>query len=219
MKHFMLTVVSLFFFAIVFNSCKHTVPVNTYCFEREVLPIITSNCNFSGCHNANDAAGGYILDSYANIVKHGVVRGNAAASSLYQSILPGANEHMPTSPYPALDDMSINRIKTWINEGARNTSGCNAACNAVGYTFSKDVLPILRINCYGCHSTVAAPDFGGGYELSDYATISDLGLNGLLVRSIEHDPLISGMPKSLAQLTTCQINTIKKWVAAGAPNN
>jgi hypothetical protein len=203
----------------IFFSCKHDVPKSTYCFEREILPIIKSNCANGGCHSAADASGGYVLDGYDNIIKKGVIPGNAAASKLYTCLFSTASDPMPNGTYPLLDDKSKEMIKTWINEGAMNRAGCTPPCIPNSASFSKDVQPILRTNCYGCHNAASANDFGAGYVMEDYTTITDIALNGDLIIGIEHDPSTSGMPKYLKKLTDCQISVIKKWVADGAPNN
>jgi hypothetical protein len=221
MKNLFVTAAGAIILIAVLNACKHDIPKNTYCFEREILPLIKSNCTQSGCHNSYDSAGGgYVLDGYSSIMKLGIVPGNADASLIYTSLLSSAPHPMAPAPYPLLDDKCREMIKTWINEGAMNTAGCTADCNSGSYTFSKNVMPLIKVNCYGCHNAVAAPDFGGGIELSDYSTIKDQSVSGDLIKSIEHDPSVfSGMPKGLAQLTDCQISIIKKWVADGAPNN
>ena len=39
-------------------------------FVKDILEVITSNCSYSGCHNAASAAEGIILNNYANIINN-----------------------------------------------------------------------------------------------------------------------------------------------------
>ena len=55
------------------------------CFERDVLPIFTSNCTMSGCHDVSGHREGFIFTSYAG-VSRGVVPGDPAASIIYRMI-------------------------------------------------------------------------------------------------------------------------------------
>lgn len=221
MKKIIFYSISILLLIVFFIGCKHEPVKNTYCFEKEILPIVKTNCANAGCHDIYDSTAGYVLDSYSSIIKKGIVIGNAAASLLYKTMLSTATQHVAVNPYPVLDTKSIEMISTWINEGALNFSGCNETCiSNTTASFSNDVMPLMRTYCYGCHNAIAAPDFGGGTELSNYATIQSQSLTGQLIPSIEHNPSVfSGMPKGLAKLSNCQINIIKKWVAAGAPNN
>jgi hypothetical protein len=43
-------------------------------FEKDVLPILTSNCAYSGCHNAASAKDGIVLDNYANVIRTGKIK-------------------------------------------------------------------------------------------------------------------------------------------------
>ena len=55
------------------------------CFEADVLPIFQSNCAKAGCHDAISRKEGVILDSYANIIRNGIVPNNATNSETVQS--------------------------------------------------------------------------------------------------------------------------------------
>ena len=57
-------------------------------FEKDVLPIITANCAYSGCHNAASKKDGIILDNYNNVIKTGKIKtGNASGSKLYEVMI------------------------------------------------------------------------------------------------------------------------------------
>ena len=88
-------------------------------------------------------------------------------------------------------------------------------CHTITVTYSNSVVPILTASCNGCHSS-SSPQ--GGIILDTYAKASQYANSGLLYGVISHT---SGwpMPKGGAKIDDCSIAKIKKWAAAGAPNN
>lgn len=104
-------------------------------------------------------------------------------------------------------------------EEATETS---AAAGNSGRTvsFSNDVWPIFQANCSGCHGA------SGGLNLASYDTLMAGGRHGMVIvpGDAESSRLVqyveSGrMPPSGNRLSTEEIQTIKDWVNAGAPNN
>jgi cytochrome c len=93
--------------------------------------------------------------------------------------------------------------------------------------YTTRVLPILKANCYKCHS---GPTPKGGLSLETKAGMLKGGMDGsvlvpgdpkksLIVRLIRHegpadDPM--PMPKGGAKLSDADIATITEWVKAGA---
>jgi hypothetical protein len=92
-------------------------------------------------------------------------------------------------------------------------------CTTINPTYSLMVQPIISANCYSCHSTANSAVSGGGNQLDSYAKLKVFVDNGKLVGTISHSAGFSPMPKNSAKLNDCDINKIKAWVAAGAPNN
>jgi hypothetical protein len=88
-------------------------------------------------------------------------------------------------------------------------------CDTITVTYSKSVLPILTASCNGCHSS---PSGQGGIILDTYAKASQYANSGLLYGVISHTSGLP-MPKGGAKIDDCSIAKIKKWAAAGAPNN
>src|ERR1022692_2966334 len=129
------------------------------CFQRDILPMLQSNCAMSGCHNAASAHKGYIYTSYATIMAKGIVAGNYNVSTTYTEI---ASRQMPKSPVPAFDSTQLSLLKRWINNGAHDDTDCMAICDTTKFTFASAIVPILRNNCYSCHATVSAATTGGG---------------------------------------------------------
>lgn len=232
---------TLFLLGVVFTlaACKHQVevtpsppgqnnnnngtptgpnPVDTaLCFERDILPLFISNCARSGCHDANSRQDGYVFTTYQTITAKNFVAGNARATKLYKAITENDPEdRMPLAPAPPLSTAQIALIERWINEGAQNTTGCATACDTADFSFSTGVRPVLNTYCSGCH---AGPGASGGVMLDSHAGAAAAAANGRLVGAVSHAAGYSPMPKNGAKLSDCQITRIRKWAAAGAPNN
>ena len=200
---------------------KSTNPVDTtktntsdtgICFERDILPIFISNCTKSSCHDATTHAEGYVLDNYHDIVQTGILPGDAAASAIYQSMTT-AEDIMP--PSGALASTQTNLIKQWINAGALDSGACKSVCDTNNFAYSSGISPMIQLYCVGCHSIASGP----AGNLADYYTLRTIALNGHLVGDISHLPGYDPMPKGSIQLSDCQITQVKKWIAAGTPNN
>jgi mono/diheme cytochrome c family protein len=111
----------------------------------------------------------------------------------------------------------IRLVANWINQGARNTSGCAPDCDSSNITYSGKVRSILQTHCLGCHTGSTAT--GGFIALDTYQAVKDQVDFGALQGVIEHAPGFSAMPKNSAKLSDCKITIIRKWIEAGAPNN
>jgi mono/diheme cytochrome c family protein len=205
-------------------GCKHQIPElpiapgDTVCFESVILPMLQTNCAKSGCHDAATRADGYQLDSYANIVRRGVNAGSANSSKIYEVIAEdNPASRMPPPPNAPLTATQQALIAKWINQGARNTSGCGSACDTLTFTYNAKVKPILQTYCYACHSGTATS--GAGIKLDSYDELRAFVDPGTLLETITHAPGASPMPKGAPKLNACNIATLRKWIDAGAPNN
>ncbi len=94
-------------------------------------------------------------------------------------------------------------------------------CNIDSISFSQSIVPILQINCYGCHSNSAAGVAGAGISFEGYSNVAGYLNNNseLFINSISHEPGVSPMPKGGAKLPECAINQIKSWIDDTYPNN
>jgi mono/diheme cytochrome c family protein len=92
----------------------------------------------------------------------------------------------------------------------------NTACDTAAVKYSTSVLPVLSSNCINCHGG-AAPSAGIG--LDSYAGVKTQVDNGRLWGAVAHNPGYSPMPKNSNKLNTCNLEKIRIWIAAGAPNN
>src|SRR5436305_10583256 len=68
------------------------------------------------------------------------------------------------------------------------------ACDTTNVSLAKDLVPIMVVNCYNCHSAVNAPVVGDNYNLEDYNTLvtfvdTTCGC-GQLIASIQHSAVL-----------------------------
>lgn len=183
------------------------------CFESSVLPIFVSSCAITKCHNAASHKEGYVLDSYANIIKRGVKPGDANDSELYEVLFEDGDDRMP--PDGSLTQAQKDSIKVWINQGAVNTTDCNCFCDPDLFTFNATIKPLINNKCVGCHKPGS---LSGDIDLSTYVKIKAQADNGKLLGSISHDAGFTPMPEG-GKLSDCEITQIGKWIEAGAPEN
>lgn len=92
-------------------------------------------------------------------------------------------------------------------------------------SFSKEVLPILRANCFGCHQPAKKQ---GGYSMTEYQALLGVGESGnraivpgkasesYLVSEIKIVDGKSEMPKNGKPLAQSEIDLITKWIDEGA---
>lgn len=91
-----------------------------------------------------------------------------------------------------------------------------AACDTAIVTYSRSVNPVLTAYCVGCHSGANAPL---GVMLDNYTGAKLQAANGKLLGVVTHSSGFIPMPKNGNKLSDCNIAKIRKWVAAGFPNN
>lgn len=184
-------------------------------FANTILPLLSSGCAMSGCHDAVTHEEGLILNNYAGIMRI-VQVGNARESKLYKVITTTSQgDIMPPPPHLPFSSATITLIQKWINQGAKNNQ-CIAACDTSIVTFSGAVLPTVNTFCKGCHNPAS---LGGGIDLSSYGAIKIVALNGKLMGSINHRPGYVAMPQGGNKLQDCQLKQIERWIAAGTLNN
>jgi len=183
-------------------------------FVSEILPIISSNCTMSGCHDNITHADGVNLTAYDKIVRY-VKPGNAVDSKLYEVIIKTNSDRMPPAPMIPLTQVQKDKIKKWINQGAKNNN-CTSSCDTAVFTYSGAVKIILDNKCVGCHN---AANLGGNIDVSNYNALRVIALNGKLYGSVAQQIGYSPMPKNSAKLSDCEIRQIQKWINAGSLNN
>lgn len=228
---FLVGIMALVLMAMII-SCKHEIPfriaedtpviggtqscsADTVYFQNKVLPLLNSGCAMSGCHDIITHKEGVYLSTYGNIMATGGVRpGDPSNSELFKVLNKSGNERMPPPPAAAFTQAQKDIIYTWILQGAKNNA-CND-CDTTLFTYSGAVTPIMNTYCKGCHNPT---NLGGGIDVSTYASVKSIALNGKLIGSIMHTAGFSAMPKGSSKLSDCRINQVQKWITAGTPNN
>lgn len=184
-------------------------------FQYEILPLITSGCAMSGCHDAITAEDGVVLIDYQTIMRE-VTPNNINESELYEVLNETGDDIMPPPPNSPFSQAQKDLIKKWINQGALNTT-CMTDCDStVSATFAAVVYPIIETNCVGCHNDNLAE---AGVKLNSHARILPYVNSGSLMGTIEHKPGYPVMPTSGIKLTDCNISLLNQWIANGALNN
>ncbi len=190
------------------------------CFVQSILPLITSSCAITACHDGLSISGEdtiFALNSYASILKE-VVPGSPSESPLYVSVLNTGADLMPPPPYAALTSSQKETMQKWIADGALN-SDCSSNCDTsgtIGYT--AQIKPIIDNNCVSCHSASVT---SGGVNLDGYSHLQYYGTtlqNGtpILVGVISQMSGFKKMPPS-GKLDNCSIRKIELWINQGTP--
>jgi hypothetical protein len=189
---------------------------DTVYFKQTILPLITSNCAMSGCHDAVSKKEGVILTDYTNILRE-VKVSSPTSSDLYKCLFANSEDRMPPAPAAEFTIVQKSLLLKWIQQGAKNNSCSNTAtCDTINVTYSAYVLPILKTYCVGCHSAVSP---SAGIDLSTYAKVKVYVTSGQLMGSITHAAGYKPMPSSTSKLGACEINQIKAWVTKGMLNS
>ena len=186
-------------------------------FNKDILPILLSNCTMSGCHDVASHQDGVILTDYAHAVKE-VRPFKLSNSDLYKNITEtDPDDRMPPPPMAPLSQDKISLIAKWINQGAQNLTCTESGnCDVNNVTYSGTIKPLLENNCIGCHGG-STPQ--GGINLSTHTSVQILAKNGRLHGTISWAPGYSPMPLGGQKLSQCNIDKVKAWVDAGALNN
>jgi hypothetical protein len=90
----------------------------------------------------------------------------------------------------------------------------NSSCDTLNVSFSGTIVPILRDNCYSCHSNANAA-FGGNVRLE---TFSDVASNAARLIIAIRQTGAKPMPPS-GKLKDCSITQFDIWVRNGMLNN
>ena len=95
----------------------------------------------------------------------------------------------------------------------------STTCDTSSYIYSTVISQIVKTNCDVCHSATTAASSGAGIDLSNYAKLVPYIANGKFWGSINHSTGFSAMPKGGAQLSTCNLTLVSKWIAGGYKND
>ncbi len=121
MRSFLLFILSIGFCFLLTTSCEYNSEEELYpetkcdtlnvSFKNDIEPIIENNCAISGCHVAGGNAGG-IYNNYTRI-KAKVDNGSMRERVVVQ-------QNMPPPDKGSITDCQIDKIDSWIDQGAPN---------------------------------------------------------------------------------------------------
>lgn len=108
------------------KKSKPKPPPSAISFKKEVFPIIKTNC--LPCHTEDQMNPSELyMESYARLMKGGkhgppVVPGKADSSLIIRKLIPPPpyGDPMPLRRKTALSADTVNTVKKWINQGARD---------------------------------------------------------------------------------------------------
>lgn len=188
-------------------------------FEYDILPILTSNCAFSGCHDAASAEDGVILTNYQSVIETADVEAyDLSGSDLYEVITEDdLDKRMPPVPNDALSQDQIALISTWILQGAKNLE-CDPGldCDTTAVSFSATIKPLLENSCIGCHGGTVP---SGGISFEMYSGVKAMADSGQLLGAVNWESGYKTMPQGGNKLPDCSIAQIRNWIEDGALNN
>jgi hypothetical protein len=200
-------------------------------FIKDIQPIFKAHCY--ECHSAEKDLASLRLDSKEAAFKGGdsgkvIIPGKSQDSLIIQRIT-GSEGGLRMPPGKPLSESEIELIRNWIDQGAtwpepKTEPKTSTSGPAAGVDFARNVLPILKANCYLCHSGDRPK---GGLHLdskelalkggsSGQAIVPGNATSSLLVHRIMGLDGKVQMPMGRAPLHPDEIDTIKKWIDQGA---
>jgi len=212
------------------TSCTHVSNIANLpevCFTSDILPIFTSNCAISGCHDGAGRESRRALNTYADIIKD-ITAGNPNASNIYQVIISKWGNMMPPNKPLSIDNRE--KIRIWIEQGAAESSpACPTTIDGTPTPpvaracFTRDILPVIISRCAttGCHDAISHKE---GYNYTTYASIKHSVSPGNPTASKLYTVIKSGggeskmPPSNKPQLSAAEIDSIGKWIGYGALN-
>lgn len=206
------------------NGGNH-LPDDTICFVQDILPIFSSSCAITDCHDAATHEDGYTLTNYTTITGNpgSIVPFQPDESKIYKVVTENEeDDRMPPPPRQALTSEQIQKLRKWILEGALNSSCPVSDCDTTGIVgFSTHVQPVLQTYCLSCHNSVFA---SGDVILDNYdgvKTWSDFEINGIpdLIGVIRQFEGFTPMPPDGSKMSDCDARQIEIWIEQGKLNN
>jgi mono/diheme cytochrome c family protein len=195
-------------------------------FQREIRSIFEAKC--SRCHGVKVHRADLDLSTPAGVMKGGesgavIVAGKPEQSLLFEKVHGGM---MPPGKKDRLSPGEVDAIRRWIAAGAKFGSGDGATTEAA--PTQHDIIPILLRRCTVCHGLRRSE---AGLDLRSKASMLRGGKSGpaIVLGEPEESLLIKKtragqMPPrdrlvevSVKPIEPAEIETIAKWIAAGAP--
>lgn len=184
---------------------------DTVYFNNDILPLVVSTCATSGCHDKDSHRNGVILTDYTSILRTGGIKpGDPNDSEFMETLTDSGDDLMPPPPNDAWSSEQIEKMRTWIAQGAKNNA-CSDGCDLTNVSFTGQIWPMMEKYCTGCHS---AGSPGGGIVIAGYDDMVALAGNGSLMGSIRWEAGYAKMPTN-QMLSDCNIDMLQQWIDDG----
>jgi len=126
-------------------------------YQQHIVPVLKKYCY--GCHDADGAEGGLVLDSFAALMKGGkrgasVIPGSSERSRLVRVLTGAAAPKMPPDDNVPPKEHEIALLRSWIDAGAKGPSGTVPVDDVLVTPF---VAPKSAVN-FAVHALAFAPD-------------------------------------------------------------
>ena len=206
--------------AVAFPACLFGADAAPPVFETTVLPLFKARC--LACHSGTTPQGELDLSSSSAVGKGGksgraIQVGASDRSLLVEKIV---SKNMPPAG-PKLTGAEIGLVRSWIDAGAHSLQQQAQTID------ERDVVPIFQMRCVVCHGKRKQE---GGLDLRTHASRMKGGKSGpvlvpgnpdesLIVKRIasgEMPPPKLQFDNSVRPPTTAELETLRKWIAAGA---
>jgi mono/diheme cytochrome c family protein len=195
---------------------------------ERVYPLLKAKCFH--CHGEQTQKADLNLATSVGLAKGGesgpvLVPGDASQSLLLEKIQSG---EMPPDAKDRLSDSEIKLIEDWIALGAAIDGSPVGAAPGAKTPSQHDVIPILLRRCAACHGRhqqLANLDLRSKANMlvggkSGPAIVAGKPNESLLLKKIhagEMPPLERLVEVSVKPIEPAEIETLVKWIAAGAP--
>jgi hypothetical protein len=107
------------FFILMIISCEHesnpTQNLAGVSFSKNIVPILNSSCNYSGCHNSHNYSN-FPLETYNDVINYGQAIPFKPVQSDFYNVL--TNGFMPRGD--TISHLKQQLIYDWIAQGALN---------------------------------------------------------------------------------------------------
>ena len=200
-------------------------------FESDILPIFEAKC--LACHGEKLQQNGLDLRTLESVLKGGesgpaVEPGSVGESLLYEKVKSGS---MPLGG-EKLKAEEMELLRRWINAGAlradEDVGAAGKSADAVPVSYRDVTMSILHVRCVVCHGKRKQD---GALDVRTRASLLRGGESGpsiipgkpdesLLIQRIdagEMPPLGLQRPYAVRPVTSAELEKLRQWIAAGAP--
>ncbi len=182
---------------------------DTISYYKDVRPIFQQQCQ--GCHQPAQAKGGYVMTSYADLLKEtdnnvpGIVPGRPAESELLKQITSqnGEKPAMPRMKEP-LTERDVTIIRKWIEQGAKDDTPASAK------------LPM--VDAAHPPKYVAAPVINGVAFSKDGELLAVTGYHEVLLHKGDGSGLVARLIGVSERIQSLAFSPDGKWLAVTGGN-